>query len=118
MDSEEDVVFWYHGISVDGDSERKLFTSEFSDDYDAIPMYEQIYALAGPTQTYRVTGDTRIKNDADATIRLFDKFFFDPEQGGYYSHIDPILFSADQSPRARTPSARTGTRSATTRPRT
>ncbi|MEU7601410.1 hypothetical protein, partial [Streptomyces sp. NPDC041003] len=30
-----------------------------------------------------------------ATIRLFDKFFFDPEQGGYYSHIDPILFSAD-----------------------
>ncbi|MGY4393102.1 hypothetical protein ACVWXB_006401 [Streptomyces sp. TE12347] len=95
VDSEEDVVFWYHGISVDGDSERKLFTSEFSDDYDAIPMYEQIYALAGPIQTYRVTGDIRIKNDADATIRLFDKFFFDPEQGGYYSHIDPILFSAD-----------------------
>lgn len=95
VDSEEDVVFWYHGISVDGDSERKLFTSEFSDDYDAIPMYEQIYALVGPIQTYRVTGDIRIKNDADATIRLFDKFFFDPEQGGYYSHIDPILFSAD-----------------------
>ncbi|MEV7730082.1 AGE family epimerase/isomerase [Streptomyces sp. NPDC087917] len=95
VDSEEDVVFWYHGISVDGDSERKLFTSEFSDDYDAIPMYEQIYALAGPIQTYRITGDVRIKNDADATIRLFDKFFKDPEQGGYYSHIDPILFSAD-----------------------
>ncbi|MER5811734.1 AGE family epimerase/isomerase [Streptomyces sp. NPDC002033] len=95
VDSEEDVVFWYHGISVDGDSERKLFTSEFSDDYDAIPMYEQIYALAGPIQTYRVTGDVRIKNDADATIRLFDKFFKDEEQGGYYSHIDPILFSPD-----------------------
>ncbi|MFG2619585.1 AGE family epimerase/isomerase [Streptomyces sp. NPDC048507] len=95
VDSEEDVVFWYHGISVDGDSERKLFTSEFSDDYDAIPMYEQIYALAGPIQTYRITGDVRIKNDADATIRLFDKFFLDPEQGGYYSHVDPILFSPD-----------------------
>ncbi|MGO4457333.1 AGE family epimerase/isomerase [Streptomyces sp. M-16] len=95
VDTEEDVVFWYHGISVDGDSERKLFTSEFSDDYDAIPMYEQIYALAGPIQTYRVTGDVRIRNDADATIRLFDKFFKDEEQGGYYSHIDPILFSPD-----------------------
>jgi len=95
VDTEEDVVYWYHGISVDGDSERKLFTSEFSDDYDAIPMYEQIYALAGPIQTYRVTGDSRIKNDADATIRLFDKFFLDRELGGYYSHIDPILFSAD-----------------------
>ena len=95
VDAEEDVVYWYHGIKVDGDSERKLFTSEFSDDYDAIPMYEQIYALAGPIQTYRVTGDIRIKNDADATIRLFDKFFLDREQGGYFSHIDPILFSPD-----------------------
>ncbi|WP_415947776.1 AGE family epimerase/isomerase [Streptomyces sp. KLOTTS4A1] len=95
VDGEEDVVYWYHGISIDKGSERKLFTSEFSDDYDAIPMYEQIYALAGPVQTYRVTGDPRIKQDADATIRLFDKFFLDREQGGYYSHIDPILFSAD-----------------------
>lgn len=95
VDTEEDVVYWYHGISVDGDTERKLFTSEFSDDYDAIPMYEQIYALAGPIQTYRVTGDPRIRNDADATVRLFDKFFLDRELGGYYSHIDPILFSAD-----------------------
>ena len=39
--------------------ERKIFTSEFGDDYDAIPAYEQIYALAGPTQTYRITGDPR-----------------------------------------------------------
>ncbi|GAA2752366.1 AGE family epimerase/isomerase [Kitasatospora cinereorecta] len=95
VDPEEDVVYWYHGLSVDGETEKKLFTSEFSDDYDAIPMYEQIYALAGPIQTYRVTGDPRIKSDADATLRLFDKFFLDREQGGYYSHVDPILFRAD-----------------------
>ncbi|MFD4138607.1 MULTISPECIES: AGE family epimerase/isomerase [unclassified Streptomyces] len=95
VDPEEDVVYWYHGLSVDGDTEKKLFTSEFSDDYDAIPMYEQIYALAGPVQTYRVTGDRRIKSDADATLRLFDKFFLDSEQGGYFSHVDPILFRAD-----------------------
>ncbi|MFI7090426.1 AGE family epimerase/isomerase [Streptomyces lydicus] len=95
VDPEEDVVYWYHGLSVDGDTEKKLFTSEFSDDYDAIPMYEQIYALAGPVQTYRVTADPRIKSDADATLRLFEKFFLDREHGGYYSHIDPILFRAD-----------------------
>ncbi|MFH8386534.1 AGE family epimerase/isomerase [Kitasatospora sp. NPDC018058] len=95
VDPEEDVVYWYHGLSVDGDIEKKLFTSEFADDYDAIPMYEQIYALAGPVQTYRVTGDPRIKADADATLRLFEKFFLDREQGGYYSHVDPILFRAD-----------------------
>jgi len=95
VDNEDDVVYWYHGVKIEGDSERKLFTSEFSDDYDAIPMYEQIYALAGPIQTYRITGDPAIKGDADATIRLFEKFFHDAEQGGYYSHVDPILFRAD-----------------------
>ncbi|MEV8630493.1 AGE family epimerase/isomerase [Streptosporangium sp. NPDC051023] len=95
VDADEGIVYWYHGLRVEGDTQRKLFTSEFSDDYDAIPMYEQIYALAGPVQTYRITGDPRIKSDADATLRLFDKFFLDQEQGGYFSHIDPILLSPD-----------------------
>ncbi|WP_328311916.1 AGE family epimerase/isomerase [Streptomyces sp. NBC_00442] len=95
VDTDENVVYWYHGLKVDGETETKLFTSEFSDDYDALPAYEQIYALAGPVQTYRITGDPRIKADADATIRLFDRFYLDPEHGGYFSHIDPILLSPD-----------------------
>ncbi|MFF4573045.1 AGE family epimerase/isomerase [Streptomyces sp. NPDC001410] len=95
VDADENVVYWYHGLKVDGDVETKLFTSEFSDDYDALPAYEQIYALAGPIQTYRITGDPRIKADADATIRLFDRFYLDPEHGGYFSHIDPILLSPE-----------------------
>ncbi|MEV6035160.1 AGE family epimerase/isomerase [Nonomuraea sp. NPDC052116] len=93
VDRDEDVVYWYHGIDVRDGVERKLFTSEFGDDYDAIPMYEQIYALAGPTQLYRLTGDPRIASDINGTLRLFKKFFHDPERGGYYSHIDPILLS-------------------------
>ena len=56
----EDVVYWYHGIEIDEPNEKKILASEFGDDYDAIPAYEQIYALAGPTQTYRITGDPRI----------------------------------------------------------
>jgi mannose/cellobiose epimerase-like protein (N-acyl-D-glucosamine 2-epimerase family) len=95
VDTDEDVVYWYHGIRVDGDSERQLFTSEFSDDYRALPIYEQIYALAGPVQTYRITADRRIRSDADATLRLFERFYRDPERGGYYSHVDPILLRAD-----------------------
>lgn len=95
VDTDEDIVYWYHGIKVDGDLETKLFTSEFGDDYDAIPMYEQIYALAGPIQTYRVTADPRIKSDADATLRLFERCFRDRRYGGYYSHIDPILLSPE-----------------------
>jgi mannose/cellobiose epimerase-like protein (N-acyl-D-glucosamine 2-epimerase family) len=93
VDNDEDVTYWYHGIKIEGSSERKLFTSEFDDDYDAVPMYEQIYALAGPTQTFRVTGDRRIADDVDATLRLFERFFRDHEGGGYWSHIDPITLS-------------------------
>lgn len=97
VDSDENVVYWYHGLSIDGETEKKLFTSEFDDDYDALPAYEQIYALAGPVQTYRITADPRIKSDADATVRLFDRFYLDPEDGGYFSHIDPILLSPDHN---------------------
>lgn len=96
-DIDENVVYWYHGIDVKGEREHKLFTSEFDDDIEAIPMYEQIYALAGPTQTYRVTGDTAIMQDIRMTISLFDKFFIDNEQGGYFSHIDPVTFDPRSS---------------------
>jgi mannose/cellobiose epimerase-like protein (N-acyl-D-glucosamine 2-epimerase family) len=90
VDADEDIVYWYHGIDIQGTKEQKIFASEFGDDYDAIPMYEQIYALAGPTQTYRVTGDPRIYSDIEATIRLFDRFYLDRHKGGYFSHLDPI----------------------------
>lgn len=89
-DPDEDLIYWYHGIKVTGNREQKLLTSEFGDDYDAIPAYEQIYALAGPIQTYRITGDPRILKDAEMTVDLFDKFFLDKEGTGYFSHIDPI----------------------------
>jgi mannose/cellobiose epimerase-like protein (N-acyl-D-glucosamine 2-epimerase family) len=90
VDMDEEIVYWYHGIDVAGTREQKIFASEFGDDYDAIPMYEQIYALAGPTQTYRATGDPRILSDIELTMKLFDRFFLDRHRGGYFSHIDPI----------------------------
>ncbi|WP_431953165.1 AGE family epimerase/isomerase [Actinacidiphila sp. bgisy167] len=93
VDRDSDVVYWYHGIDVRGGTETKIFTSEFDDDYRAIPAYEQIYALVGPTQTYRLTGDPRIAGDIDATLRLFHRYFKDHERGGYYSHIDPLELS-------------------------
>jgi len=90
LDVDENIVYWYHGIDVHGRQETKIFSSEFGDDFDAIPAYEQIYALAGPVQTYRVTGDPRIRRDAELTVDLFDRFFLDKEKGGYFSHLDPI----------------------------
>ena len=69
---------------------------DIGDDYDAIPAYEQIYALAGPIQTYRITGDPLILKDAQLTVDLFDRYFLDKERGGYFSHLDPY----DLDPRA------------------
>jgi len=93
-DTDENIVYWYHGIDVKNGKEHKVFTSEFGDDYDAIPMYEQIYALAGLTQTYRITGNPSIMRDIEMTMDLFEKFFKDKEKGGYFSHIDPIFLDA------------------------
>ncbi|RDB02698.1 AGE family epimerase/isomerase, partial [Runella aurantiaca] len=95
-DQDADLVYWYHGVKVEGQKETKLLTSEFGDDLDSLPMYEQIYALAGPTQTYRLTGDPRIMWDIEKTIELFEKYFKDDKLEGYYSHIDPISLDAHE----------------------
>lgn len=89
-DRDENIVYWYHGIDLKDGEEHKVFASEFGDDYYAIPAYEQIYALAGPIQTYRMNGDKAILRDAEMTIDLFKRFFRDEKQGGYFSHIDPV----------------------------
>ncbi len=115
-DPTEETAFWYHAVdfsehhskkilnsnmtdipgmrkaSANSVRERKLLSSEFGDDYDAIPAYEQIYALAGPTQTYRLTGDPLIRADIDHTLNLFDRYFRDHKLGGYFSHLDPVTF--------------------------
>ena len=96
-DADEGIVYWYHGIRLTGTREKKLFTSEFGDDYDAVPMYEQIYALAGPAQTLRVNGDPRIVADAESTLRLFERHFRDRRLGGYFSHIDPVQLDPHSS---------------------
>lgn len=95
-DTGEDIVYWYHAVDIRHDGkEHKVLASEFGDDYDALPCYEQIYALAGPVQTYRITGDSAIYDDARRTINLFNRFYKDHgPAGGYYSHIDPITLNA------------------------
>ncbi|MFD8015339.1 AGE family epimerase/isomerase [Streptomyces sp. NPDC058955] len=90
VDDRDGVAYWYHGIDITPTGQRKVFASEFGDDYDAIPMYEQIYALAGPTQTYRITGDPRILADVDRTVTLFRRYFQDEREGGFFSHLDPV----------------------------
>ena len=97
VDSDTGMIYWYHGMKVSaGGQEQKLLVSEFGDDYDSIPAYEQIYALAGPVQTYRITGDPRILEDAQKTVDLFKEYYRDQEKGGYYSHIHAVTLSAHE----------------------
>jgi mannose/cellobiose epimerase-like protein (N-acyl-D-glucosamine 2-epimerase family) len=97
VDTDTGHIYWYHGQKVNSSGqEQKLLVSEFDDDFDCIPAYEQIYALAGPVQTYRITGDPRILEDADKTIDLFETYFRDKEKGGYYSHIHAVTLSAHE----------------------
>jgi anti-anti-sigma factor len=95
LDESDEICYWYHAVDARPDgSMQKVFASEFGDDYNAIPTYEQIYALAGPTQTYRLTGDPQILRDIELTINLFNRYFKDEtEKGGFFSHIDPITLS-------------------------
>ena len=93
VDRDSDVVYWYHGVLHKDGREEKLLTSEFGDDFDAVPMYEQIYALAGITQAFRVSGSPDSLADVDKTLDLFERFFRDQEQGGYFSHVDPVTMS-------------------------
>jgi mannose/cellobiose epimerase-like protein (N-acyl-D-glucosamine 2-epimerase family) len=91
----EGIVYWLHALDVQPDGTKEALGSLFGDDYGAMPAYEQIYALAGPMQTYRITGDPGILADAEKTINLFNKYYLDnSEQGGYFSHITPDTFDA------------------------
>ena len=83
-------VFW--AFAVDG--KNLTIPSQNGDDLNTIPLYEQIYALAGMTQFYRITLDPATLHDIRRTVAAFDKFFLDEtDYGGYFSHIDPATMS-------------------------
>lgn len=74
---------------------KVLFPSQFPDDKDQIPLYEQIYGLAGLAQYYRISNDPDVFTDILRTVRSFEYYWKDHEQGGYFSHIDYASFTAD-----------------------
>ncbi|MAR06048.1 MAG: N-acyl-D-glucosamine 2-epimerase [Cyanobium sp. NAT70] len=94
----EGICYWYSQIDIQSDNTiRKYMGSTAGGDEggNAIPCYEQIYALAGPTQTYRITGCPKTRKDIDDTISFLNRYYKDHgPYGGYYSHIDPITFDA------------------------
>lgn len=94
--------FWAFGKRKLMQSYQLYVRSLNNDDKDAIPLYEQIYALAGLAQYYRITLDWEVLDDIKRTIRTFNEFFLDPKSdygknayGDYFSHLDYVTMSWD-----------------------
>lgn len=91
-------IFWAYGRRANPDGDRNselIIPSLNNDDLDTVPLYEQIYALAGITQYYRITLDWEALEDIKRTINTFNDFYLDDQKaedgkiyGGYFSHID------------------------------
>jgi mannose/cellobiose epimerase-like protein (N-acyl-D-glucosamine 2-epimerase family) len=67
---------------------KQIIPSENPDDIGSIPLYEQIYALAGMTQFYRISADWEVLHDIRRTIATFNEFYLDKKDGSYFSHVD------------------------------
>lgn len=94
--------FWAFGKKKTDYGYQMVVRSLNEDDKDTIPLYEQIYALAGLAQYYRITLDWEVLEDIVRTIRTFNDFFLDRESeygedayGDYFSHIDYVTMKWD-----------------------
>jgi mannose/cellobiose epimerase-like protein (N-acyl-D-glucosamine 2-epimerase family) len=93
--------FWMFGKRKRDEGSHLIFPSENADDKDTIPLYEQIYALAGLCQYYRITQDWEVLEDVRRTVRAFQDFFRDDPKfgykgtGGYFSHLDYATLRPD-----------------------
>ncbi|MEN9567124.1 MAG: hypothetical protein RLZZ69_2320 [Cyanobacteriota bacterium] len=94
--------FWASGKRRTEYSYQLYMTSQNDDDRGTIPLYEQIYALAGLAQYYRITLDWEVFDDIVRTIRTFNEYYLDLESkygkdafGDYFSHLDYATLSWD-----------------------
>ena len=124
-----ECCLWAYGRRRNLEGERGeylLFASQGPDDFGTIPLHEQIYALAGLTQFYRITLDSEVLEDIRCTINSFQAFFWDPARlrskrtsparaGTTRTSIPATMrpdTMRDGTPRRRTGRGRTGIRSA------
>lgn len=95
--------FWAYGRRKQKYGTEWKLLSENGDDAGTIPLYEQIYALAGMAQYYRITNDWEVLEDIRRTVRTFNDFYLDskekntdfPGEGGYFSHLDYATMRPD-----------------------
>ncbi|GJD22069.1 N-acyl-D-glucosamine 2-epimerase [Rivularia sp. IAM M-261] len=84
--------FWAHGKR----GSDLIVPSTNEEDKNTIPLYEQIYALAGLAQYYRITQEWEVLEDIKRTVHTFNKYYIDTsEYGGYFSHLDYATLTTD-----------------------
>jgi putative intracellular protease/amidase/mannose/cellobiose epimerase-like protein (N-acyl-D-glucosamine 2-epimerase family) len=94
--------FWAYGRRRQKYGTEWKLLSEDGTDKGTIPLYEQIYALAGLAQYYRITNDWEVLEDIRRTVRTFNDFYDDkknnadvPGKEGYFSHLDYATMRPD-----------------------
>ena len=95
--------FWAYGRRRQKYGTEWKLLSEDGTDAGTMPLYEQIYALAGLTQYYRITNDSDVLEEIRRTVRTFNDFYWDsqaknpdfPGEGGYFSHLDYVTMRPD-----------------------
>ena len=100
--------FWAFGRRKLKDGSIFIEPSQNDDDLDSIPLYEQIYALAGMAQFYRISLDYEVLEDLRRTVNAFHDFYLDdrsttrisrrcggPRPRGYFSHLDYATMRPD-----------------------
>lgn len=100
-----EYCFWAFGRRPGVDGSKLVVTSENMDDRGTIPLYEQIYAIAGLVHYYRITLDWEVLEDIRRTVNAFLAFYHDdlkaktskgfPGLGGYFSHLDYATMRPD-----------------------
>lgn len=100
---------WAHGRRRQKYGTQVLLPSDSGDDAGSIPLYEQIYALAGLALYYRISLDPEVLSDIARTMATFNIFFLDepgardddevqlPGEGGWFSHVDYTTLRPDRN---------------------
>lgn len=88
--------FWAFGMRRTLEGQNIYEYSLNPDDLNTIPLYEQIYSIAGLAQYARITQDWEVIDDIRRTIRAFNSFYWDPEWSGYFSHLDYATMRPDE----------------------
>jgi mannose/cellobiose epimerase-like protein (N-acyl-D-glucosamine 2-epimerase family) len=87
--------FWAHAKRKTANGSVLIVASLNPDDAGAIPLYEQIYALAGLAMYYRVTGEWHVLHDIRRTVHTFRDFYHDDQAKGFFSHLDAATVRYD-----------------------